>query len=847
MSVPQPQYSLYHDRTNGHCLPVVSGPTQNRTRPADPTSTGQGISYPQHGAIPSQDPFTYYKAYLDTESAPKVHSNHLGQKDDGATQSRSQPEALSMQGSGGSHQDKPRPVPYNLAVRFANRLNKAPLATIIEQGSVSTLNSHGSLLSVGRFPSIRNPENVLPDRALRVPSQNLDENTLRAIQEENIELGYAGHYQTPVACSTEHMRNGQPGYEHDHTTITTSINSEASKTTRLPEISLACESRRLTVFLRGVITTVRGTRERSCSSPSMDSSVLATSNQLQNASPKADISEMSSGSTESRERSGHLQASGLTLQETPISPCQLTRAGAAKQPSPQKTSSVPTFMDVPVLHLSHLVYEPTAPLSSAPQLSQHPDLPIPSRDNEASLKVCHARPIPRDAAIDHVFTAATAFLSRSRDELAARYTPDGAGVYQHDEGSIRDGARGSSRNASFCSSMSTSYSGTVLGIDLDLQHEFPHSFRRPVTPVWFNPTETVRKDEKQSPPKRQFQLESAKPLRPRSITSSALTSLLPIAAAEGIVQQNLTTPQISFYSPSGNLIQAQDNALTPTPASSSRSRSDTYFSGSPVAEQSGYNKANFQSAHSILSAAVSLPPARPAPVPRITPVQSTAPLPECLRYHHNSQHAERTRIRSTLDSEPTLLVPSGSNSRGCGEMVRPTSLEPHSDVSQSPQKHSRFKHSISSRCVSRENGSRFQSLLSSWSASTSACHLKSRHEVTQSLRTKGRTLQKRCLPRTSTAHENESVGSVTGHVIQTCFCQPYDGVVNSTSESNRGGATTHPRDLQSKACPPELSTGTPNARVVAREGNAGGKGRSKVRVRSDSVVSVGIRAELTRA
>jgi hypothetical protein len=600
--------------------------------------------------------------------------------------------------------------------------------------------------------------------------------------------------------------------------------------------------------LRGVLTTVRSTRERSCSTSSMKPRTLAIPSQPPSTKQKAIIAELKIESIDSPVNPDISPVSKSILKETPSSPCQATEIKLLSQPSLQPCGSFQACKDVPALRLSQSVYEPMAVVPSAPQLPPPLDRSYLLKDNETPSNACLVRPQPRDGATDN---AATTLLGCSRDEVAARYTPDGAGLYHNDEGSIRDHARDSSRNASFCSTMSTSYSGTVLGIDLDLQHDFLHSTRRPVTPVWFSHLEKVENDEQPPPPpppRRQSQLESTKPFRPHSITSSALTSLLSIAATEGIVQQNLNTPQISFYSPSGNLIQTQDNALTPTPASSSRSRPSMYLAGAPVVEISGRNKATFPSAHSVLSAAVSLPPARPAPTPLTIPPQSTAPLPESLQHHHKYQRAEKTQIGSISSSGPTLIISSDSNVRGCGGLVRPTSLEPHGGVSQAPQKHSRLEHAISRCHVRRRTGSRLFSLLPSWSASTSTCHSEFKHAVTRvGLRKKGMKLQKRRVPQISTVRENEGIGSATGHALRICFCQPYDGAGYPTSGLGCGGATVQSRDSQSEAYPPEPSTDTPNARIVAREGDAGDKRRSKGRVRSDSAVSVGIKVGLMRA
>ncbi|KAF2276657.1 uncharacterized protein EI97DRAFT_442047 [Westerdykella ornata] len=126
---------------------------------------------------------------------------------------------------------------------------------------------------------------------------------------------------------------------------------------------------------------------------------------------------------------------------------------------------------------------------------------------------------------------------------------------------VEEGYFKCAREVSPSCSASTRYSGTVLGVDVDLEQEFPNmngpspSPNRSGTPV-YQPSQ-----EKLETP---IPTRNAKP--PKSITSFALPVLLPLAAAAGIVQVNTTTTTLSFYSPSGSLIQVVESPISSFPA-----------------------------------------------------------------------------------------------------------------------------------------------------------------------------------------------------------------------------------------------------------------------------------------
>ena len=79
-----------------------------------------------------------------------------------------------ISGIGGSQQCKARSVPSNLAIRATIRSGGGPLATIVEQGSLSTLNSHNSPLGADRFPTTQVVENASPKDTTPRCSSKLD-------------------------------------------------------------------------------------------------------------------------------------------------------------------------------------------------------------------------------------------------------------------------------------------------------------------------------------------------------------------------------------------------------------------------------------------------------------------------------------------------------------------------------------------------------------------------------------------------------------------------------------------------------------------------------------------------
>jgi hypothetical protein len=274
----------------------------------------------------------------------------------------------------------------------------------------------------------------------------------------------------------------------------------------------------------------------------------------------------------------------------------------------------------------------------------------------------------------------------------------------------------------------------------------------------------------------------------RSITSSALTSLLPIAAASGIVRANYNTPKISFYSPSGNLIQHEG---------SSPDDFNTSPPGSPTPRISGYRNRTRFTAYHTSSATTCLPPIRPTLMPMTTAPICTSPLPEHLLHHHNYRRPERSQIESCEHLiEPTPPV------QGCGGIVRPRSftlrsetqhspLQKKTDASSPPKRHRSTRSLVHDlRSDARFYKSRYIALAAqSYGLGTSKMEAKA---------TKNRaTLHKRQLPNdmpgtagqraskpytpAATEHPRHetALGPRAGLALRICFCQPYDGAGES--------------------------------------------------------------------
>jgi hypothetical protein len=271
----------------------------------------------------------------------------------------------------------------------------------------------------------------------------------------------------------------------------------------------------------------------------------------------------------------------------------------------------------------------------------------------------------------------------------------------------------------------------------------------------------------------------------RLITSSALTSLLPVATASGIVHANYTTPKISFYSPSGSLIQPEGSwspGLT------------TSVTGSPTSIASAYGSPG-RSTMNRLQASACLPPSRPTLVPMATPPVTTAPLPEHLRYHHNYRRPGRSKIGSCK-----LLIESAQSSRSCESVVQTSSFTLHRGLWQPPFRKKdkvdmQCKQRKSTNLIIRDLGSNVRCYKSRYIAlAAQSCDSSQNKSKKRST-----TLHERCIvsnkahppvhppqqgPQSAKQREekpqNAMLGPLAGHALRICFCQPYDGAGKST-------------------------------------------------------------------
>lgn len=467
----------------------------------------------------------------------------------------------------------------------------------------------------------------------------------------------------------------------------------------------------------------------------------------------------------------------------------------------------------------------------------HPLPPsIATRSCERSTSVLPVLPGPRDVArTDGVPGSSTLSLER-RHDISAGTTFDGVLVPCCDAPSLAgyDHARASSRNTSFCSAASTSYSGTVLGVDVDIDHKVSHLVQHSPSgtpPAWFTPQGTDVDRHVLSSVGAGLDLPPRFRPSSRSMNSSALTALLPVAAASGIVRSNYSTPRISFYSPSGNLIQPED--------CSPQRRSTSSFIGKPTLVSSNCNKET-------QFATCNQERARPCRTPQ-TPPTTSAALPAQHRYQqqlHKRQHN---------DLYGSTIV-SASKVRGCGGLVRngnsplqrPRSLKGTDDIGSQHDNifliremtrevkrkilgHA-FYFSTSQQQKQRHLSNSIHSRTSASAFASDLTHFSNEHKESD---------------QTSKVGKHGHLGPLIGQTLRRCFCQPYDGAEGNlrTSSSKTTRQMDAPSEQRCRVTKPESDPDLPIARAIDNRSNrTGGKSGKRIaslaRVKRDSAISL---------
>ncbi|KAH7093052.1 hypothetical protein FB567DRAFT_487154 [Paraphoma chrysanthemicola] len=737
-----------------------------------------------------QDPFMYYKAFLDADTLPTSILKDVRQHDDSYTR-HSEAMGAEANYSRQQQQARARPITYHQAIRLANHSNGAPLATIVEQGSYSTLNSRASLLSMGRIPSLRVAENSSPMRATYRMSHSLNDYALQRIRED----AHREHDATAATagCAELHERGRlRPIFDPTMPITSKGLDLPRSPGRQLSDGDPTADSRRSKGFFRGVLQNVRAasrTRSRS-SSVTHGPSVEAHEDQ-----PDACEYQQRNPDHILEERppclNNQVQRDISSVASTPVAESQARNRKVVLTNTPASASAV-TYP--PLLESSLPLFEPDLTSDSVPHLLR-PSSTTHSRERVSSVRLVPQE--PRDVAhSDGATTGAATFSNECHHSSSSpRHTFHGALVPRLSASSLsrHDRARETSRSVSFGSTMSTSYSGTVLGVDLDLQYEAPQQARHSSSPMPRQASLSASPESKQA-----TDTEATR----RSVTSSALTSLLPIAAATGIVQPNYNTPKISFYSPSGNLIQPE--------GSSSPETSTWEYGGPPTAPRLYSAQHGKGPEYRTLTATTCLPPARPTLVPMTTPPTSTAPLPPHLQHHHNYRRPEKSQI-SACESR----IAPGPGVKGCGGVVRSHSISPRSHTRhfhhQKFKVNSEHKRRRSTRSALHDlkgdvsfYKSRYIALAARYGSTSpqkSKAHVERRtlykrhttgvkerptaHAHTQRGPSEPRARHAAKLgTKTRTTHDKKTNAcskiSLPGHALRICYCQPYDGAEKLT-------------------------------------------------------------------
>lgn len=435
-----------------------------------------------------QDPYAYYRAFVDTNAPSTGTTEELRSDDDGDTSNTATIGYHDFHNFGDHQLGRARAIPSHLAVRFANRSIGAPLATIVEQSSYSTLNSGGSLLSMSRFPSIRIVEQTSPDGASHRVSRSLDENILHRIQED------ATQDQDVLAvCNEAHVRRQDGGQTHpvfDTTSQTTAMmvrGGQRSPGFQTSDADYDADNRKLKGFLCGVLQNVRTTpRTRSRSSSMTHGSVVEPWGVCVEAS---DSSPLPGNFVGTFSHAKHAHSGGISAgpdsAQIPVPSTASTPVVGTDARSRMiclTNPQTPATIYPPLLESSLPLFEPDTPFGDVTHLLSPPTA-THSRERTSSVHLVHLE--PRDVAYAGATARAATPTNRHYDNTSAHQKFSGDSAPNHSTSSLKKHpvAKEASRNGSSCSTRSTSYSGTVLGIDLDLQYETPRPVRQSSSPM----------------------------------------------------------------------------------------------------------------------------------------------------------------------------------------------------------------------------------------------------------------------------------------------------------------------------------------------------------------------------
>jgi hypothetical protein len=426
-----------------------------------------------------QDPFTYYKAFLNTDATTSRSTNEMAQDDDGYTCHTGIIRGQDMD-SDGSQQVRARSFPYQLAVRLSNHSTGAPLATIMEQGSYSTLNSRRSLLSLGRYPSLRTAEGHSPGRASHKLSRSLDENDLQRIEEDAPQMSIKSPTLEIHAATPQKYARSQPICVLN-TPIEYLPELPQSPRSQISDADHDVNNKRPNSFLRGVLQNVRAasrTRSRSSSSTRFEARPQTSDSSTPCPLPEHYHATLNNHPENCRSRKP-APDSAFTAMSEPSSDTQARnrKISLTNLQPPASTSSLPPLQGLsPPLHGQISSFVPSPGLLS-------PLVARSSREQPASVRL--VTPEPRDVAHLDVATTASTLFNRHDEDKSIQLAFHGVPTASHSASSLNkhDGVMQTSRNASFCSTMSTSYSGTVVGVDLDLHFDPSQQVRRSSSPM----------------------------------------------------------------------------------------------------------------------------------------------------------------------------------------------------------------------------------------------------------------------------------------------------------------------------------------------------------------------------